>query len=94
MAKNKHALIRYRALDACFRNHRIRYCFKDLMEAVNRALEAYDFSSKGISRSMLYEDISFMESTDGWRAEIERIRDGKTMYLRYADPTFSIRDGP
>lgn len=94
MSKNKHALIRYRALDACFRNRRIKYSFPDLQQAVNNALEAYDPSTKGISRSMLYADISFMESTDGWRADIVRTRDGKRMFLRYNDPDFSIDDGP
>jgi predicted DNA-binding transcriptional regulator YafY len=94
MANNKHALIRYRALDACFRNRRVKYAFKDLHEAVNRRLEDYDPTTKGISRAMLYDDISFMESTDGWRAEIERIKEGRTVYLRYADPDFSINNMP
>ncbi len=94
LAKNKHALIRYRALDACFRNHKVRYSFKELMAAVNKALEDYDPATKGISRSMLYEDIAFMESSDGWRCEIDRRREGKYTYLRYADPDFSIGNGP
>ncbi len=94
MAKNKHALIRYRALDACFRNRTVRYAFKDLMAAVNTALEDYDSGTKGISKSMLYEDIAYMESTNGWRCEIERTKVGKYTYLRYADADFSIENGP
>lgn len=94
MAKNKHALIRYRALDKCFSNHRVKYSFADLMREVTKALEAYDPATSGISRSMLYEDIAFMESTNGWGADIERIRDGRYTYLRYTDPHFSIQKMP
>lgn len=94
MAKNKHALIRYRALDKCLRNHRVRYGIKDLLEQVNKALEIYDPGTKGVGRSTLYEDIAFLESTDGYRADIERIKEGRNTYLRYADPEFSIYNSP
>lgn len=94
MAKNKHALIRYRALDKCLSNRRVRYCFDDLMNAVNRALEDYDPATKGISRSMLYEDLNFLSSSDGWNADIERIKEGRHTFYRYADADFSINKSP
>ena len=41
MKNHNNAYIRYRALDACFRNRRKRYYIEDLLEAVNDVL--YDY---------------------------------------------------
>lgn len=35
-----------------------------------------------------------MESTDGWEIELLKERDGKKVYYRYADPSFSINNMP
>lgn len=94
MALIKHALIRYRALDGCFRNHKAKYNIKGLIEAVNRALEEYDPSTNGVGRSTVYEDIEFMESSDGWDIELERYKEGRTVYMRYVDADFSINNMP
>ena len=42
MATNKHAMIRYQALDKCFRNPGRKYFMDDLVQACNDAL--YDLS--------------------------------------------------
>lgn len=94
MSKNKYALIRYKALDNCFRNHRIRYDIHKLIEAVNSALERYDSGTNGVGRSTIYDDIAFMESSDGWNIELERVKEGKVVYMRYASPNFSINNMP
>ncbi len=95
MAKNKLAYIRYRALDKCFNNRKVKYTSTLLMEQVNKALEAYDPQTKGIGRSQFYKDIEYMESSDGWNIELDRYRDGgKEVYYRYAEEGFSIHKMP
>ena len=41
MAGNKHALIRYRILDACFSNSMKKYYAEDLIKKCNEALVEY-----------------------------------------------------
>ena len=50
MPSNKNAWIRYRVLDACFRNTRRKYYIEDLEEVVNQTLEDYDGSSVSMCR--------------------------------------------
>lgn len=94
MAINKFALIRYQALDRCFRNTGRNYYFEDLLEACNKALCEYDPNTEGIKRRQLFDDISFMESDAGYSIELEKIRDGKRVYYRYADTNYSINNQP
>jgi predicted DNA-binding transcriptional regulator YafY len=94
MATNKHAQIRYKVLDTCFRNTGRNYTFEDLMDACNDALAEIDPESGGISIRTLRDDISFIESDAGWSADIERVKAGKKSYYRYRDPNFSINNQP
>jgi predicted DNA-binding transcriptional regulator YafY len=90
MATNKHAIIRYLALDKCFRNTGRKYYINDLLKACNEALTSHDQKTDGIKRRQLYEDIKFMESADGYGIELFKGKDGKEVYYRYNDPGFSI----
>jgi predicted DNA-binding transcriptional regulator YafY len=92
MATNKNAIIRYQALDRCFRNKWRKYYFYDLLEACNERLRSLDPTSPGIKRRQLYEDIKFMESDAGYQIELEKRKDGKEVYYRYSDPNFSINN--
>jgi len=94
MAINKHALIRYKVLDNCFRNPYKRYFIQDLIEEIEINLREIDPKSKGISRRQVFEDIHFMESPDGWNVELLKHKDGKRVYYRYADDGFSINSMP
>ena len=94
MATNKHAQIRYKVLDSCFRNTGRNYSFEDLMDASNNALAEIDPKSGGISVRTLRDDIAFIESDAGWSADIERVKAGKKSYYRYRDPNFSINNQP
>lgn len=94
MAVTKHALIRYQTLDRCFRNPRRRYYIVDLLEACNEAIKDLDPNSNGIQKRQLYDDIRFMESSQGWSIPLERIRDGQKTFLRYEDCNFSINNQP
>jgi predicted DNA-binding transcriptional regulator YafY len=91
---NKNALIRYQVLDRCFRNTGRKYFWEDLLNECNKALTEADPNSDGIQRRQLFEDIRFMESEQGWGVLLERIRDGRKVYYRYEDVSFSINNMP
>ncbi|MBS1743114.1 MAG: WYL domain-containing protein [Bacteroidetes bacterium] len=94
MATNKNALIRYKVLDNCFRNPGKRYFIDDLIEACEKVLLEIDPDSNGISRRQILDDISFMESKDGWKIDLTRNREGRKVFYRYSDPVFSINNMP
>lgn len=101
MPVNKHALIRYHALDKCFSNFARRFYIEDLIEACNNALYAFTGSEKyadplnpGISRRQILADIDFMESPEGWSAIVDRIKDGRRVYYRYEDAGYTINNQP
>lgn len=101
MPINKHALIRYRALDKCFSNFARRYYIEDLIQACNEALYSHTGDERygdplrpGISRRQVLVDIDFMESEAGWAALIDRIKDGRRVYYRYEDPEYTINNQP
>lgn len=94
MAVNKNALIRYKILDRCFSNPGKKYFIEDLVYECNKQLMEIDPNSKGIQKRQLFEDIKFMESSEGWSAEIEKIAFGKKKFYRYADKNFSIDNQP
>jgi predicted DNA-binding transcriptional regulator YafY len=94
MATNKNAQIRYHILDNCFRNSGRRYFIEDLIYACNQKLTEIDPDSKGIGRRQIFEDIRFMESSEGWDINLSRLRDRKRVYYRYTDMSFSINNMP
>jgi len=94
MATNKNAIIRYQALDKCFRNTGRRYYINDLLKACNDALKEIDPNSTGIKRRQIYEDINFMKDSLGYDAPIESYKDGRKAYYRYEDSGFSINNSP
>jgi predicted DNA-binding transcriptional regulator YafY len=94
MATNKNALIRYKVLDTCFRNPGRRYFIGDLISECEGVLLEIDPESNGISRRQIFEDIAFMESKEGWSIELDKLRDGKKVYYRYTDMSFSINNMP
>ena len=93
MPINKNANIRYQTLDRCFRDVRRRYFIADLIRECSEALCSYNFEG-GVSRRQIFADINFMESDAGYSIELDRLREGKRVYYRYADPTFSINQQP
>jgi len=90
MATTKFATIRYQALDRCFSNFGRKYDIHALVDACNNAIFEYNGDSDGIGKRTVYEDINFMQSQQGWSVELEKIKQGKQVYYRYADPNFSI----
>lgn len=102
MATNKHASIRYQALDKCFRNRGRKFFIEDLILACNVALYEFTGSERysddfnpGVSRRQIFEDIKYMESrASGWEIPLERLTDGKKVYYRYSDKNYSINNQP
>ncbi len=94
MATNKHATIRYQVLDRCFKNTGRRYSMDDLVSECNKALREYTGLKTSVQRRQLYEDIKFMESSQGWNIPLERVRDGHKVHFRYEDRSFSINSQP
>ena len=91
MPQNKNAVIRYQTLDKCFSDFRHRYYMDDLIEACAQALIDYT-GTDSVSRRTVFDDITFMESSQGWSIPLERIKDGKKVYYRYKYKDFTINN--
>lgn len=94
MATNKHAQIRYQALDRCFRNTGRRYFIDDLVKACNDAIYEHAGILDGVKKRQVQDDITFMESGAGWSILLDKIRDGKRVFYRYEDTRYSINNQP
>jgi predicted DNA-binding transcriptional regulator YafY len=92
MATNKHATIRYHALDRCFCNPGRKFFIEDLIDACNVAIYEFAGIEDGVKKRQVFDDITFMESEQGWSIPLERIKDGKRVYYRYSDKSFSIKN--
>jgi predicted DNA-binding transcriptional regulator YafY len=94
MAINKNALIRFHALDKCFSNFSNKFYLEDLLEKCNEALYELNPDGDGIKKRQLFEDIKFMESSQGWSVPLDRIKEGRKVYYRYETSDFSINKQP
>jgi predicted DNA-binding transcriptional regulator YafY len=92
MATNKHATIRYHALDRCFSNHGRKFFMEDLIDACNEAIYEFSGIEDGVKRRQVFDDITFMESEQGWSIPLQRIKDGRKVFYRYSDSSFSIEN--
>jgi len=97
MATNKNAQIRYQALDRCLSNWGKRFYIEDLVDACNEAL--YNFNGivkdgEGVKKRQVQADLYFLESEEGYKMDIERIRDGHRVYYRYTQRGASINNQP
>lgn len=93
MPANRNALLRYQIIDKCLRNRGRRWTWQDIIDKVNEGLQVDNPKSNGIGKTTLYEDLKNIEYKI-YNLEIEKIKDGKTTYLRYADPNASINSLP
>ncbi len=90
MPVNKNALIRYKTIDRCLRNHYRRWTIEDLTDACTDALEEMEGKTKPVSIRTVKGDIQIMRSEKlGYNAPIE-VYDNK--YYRYADPDYKISE--
>lgn len=92
MPINKNALIRYKVLDACFRNRQRKWTLDMLVDKVSDVLYDYEGISKGASIRTIQYDIQMMRSDKlGYNAPIIVV-DKK--YYTYEDPKYSITNLP
>ncbi len=92
MPANKNALIRYKTIDNCLRNHYRRWTLDDLVDACSDALYETEGIRKGVSVRTVQGDLQMMRSDKlGYNAPIE-VYDHK--YYRYADKDYSITEMP
>lgn len=95
MATNKHALIRYQALDKCFRNSGRKYFIEDLVNACNEAIYNHTGIMSGVKKRQVQDDITYMESeSSGWSINLIRHRDGRRVFYQYEDTNYSISNQP
>ena len=83
---------RYLVLDKCLRDQHRNYYKEDLVKAVNRMLERYDYTP--VSQRTVEEDLKFMQSGDGFGAVLAKRYDGHTKIYTYEDPRYSIMKMP
>jgi predicted DNA-binding transcriptional regulator YafY len=93
MPANRNALLRYQIIDKCLNNRSRRWTWKDILDKVNQGLFIDNPKSDGIGKTTLYEDLKNIEYKI-YSLEIEKIKEGKTTYLRYSDPKASINNQP
>lgn len=92
MPVSRNALVRYKTIDNCLRNHYRKWTLEDLIEACSDALYEYEGIDKGISKRTIQMDIQMMRSDKlGYNAPII-VRDHK--YYEYEDSDYSITDTP
>lgn len=94
MPNSKHAIIRYQALDKCFRNTGRKYFIEDLVEACRVALVNHTGNNESIQKRQVYDDINFMISENGYNAPIEKDKVGRKVYYFYDDVNFTINNQP
>lgn len=92
MADTKYPIIRYQTLDRCFRNKYKRYYIDDLIDACAEAVYNHCGKEIGCSRRTILNDIDFMESEAGWRIPLVRHKDGRKVWYRYRDTSFTINE--
>ena len=92
MPANRNALIRYKTIDNCLRNHYRQWTLDDLIDACSDALYEFEGIDKGISKRSIQMDIQMMRSEKlGYNAPII-VYDNK--YYKYDDPDYSITNTP
>ena len=89
MPKTKNPIIRYLALDKCFRDTRKRYYMRDLVKACQDAL--YEHNGSSVEERTVRQDIKDMMREIPYAAPIEKHMDGHEAWYRYSDCDYSIR---
>ena len=83
---------RYLVLDRCLRDQHRYYHLEDLVDAVNRMLERYDFYP--VCQRTVQQDLKFMQSEEGFGVKLAKRYDGLTKIYTYAHEGFSIMKLP
>jgi len=79
-------MVRYKALDRCFRDPNKTYTKEELIEACNKALKEADPKAKTVGLRTIHYDIEFMRSERGWKIPLIKYN----REYKYSDLSFSI----
>ena len=90
MSITKNPFLRYQVLDECFSNMSRKYYLADLIKICSERLSDYHGIPMSVSKRTVQYDINFMQGSGGKFAPIESVKDGKSTYYRYSDPTYSF----
>jgi len=93
MPVNKNALLRYQIIDRCLSNRGRKWTWQDILEKVNEGIRQDNPESTSISKTTFYEDLKDIEYRI-FNLEIERVKEGRTTYLRYSNQSESINNQP
>lgn len=93
MPLNRNAQLRYQVIDDCLRNRGRKWTWKDILKRVNTALCEDNPDSQGIGKTAFFKDLHDIEF-GVYKADIERIKEGRTTHYRYRNPAYSIRNHP
>ena len=82
MPTNKHAIIRYQALDACFSNKYKKFFIEDLVDACNKALEEFYYPKENegedesfyVKKRTIFNDIAYGEFKGVERSHWKNLR--------------------
>lgn len=92
MPVSKNALIRYKTIDNCLRNHYRKWTLNDLIDACSDALSEFEGRDENVSRRTVQADIQMMRSDKlGYNAPIV-VKENR--YYIYEDPDYSITNVP
>ena len=91
MPNNRNAQLRYQIIDRCMRNRGRQWTWYDILEKVNEGIIEDNPDSSGVTKITFYEDLKDIEYRI-YNLDIERIKEGRTTYLRYLNPNDSINN--
>ena len=94
MPQNKNALIRYQIIDRCLRDMSREWTLEAIIQEVSDYFITELGNKKGISKRTIEYDLSFMQSSEGYRAPIEKEKAGDKWFWYYTDRKFSITNSP
>ena len=88
MPVDKQVIIRYQALNRCFRNPYRDFTIDDLVEECNKALRRAD--KPDVSKRTVQNDINLLEADYGIRLD-EKLKRGRQRLYRYVDTSYSLK---
>ena len=65
---------------------------ENLIEACNNSLYNYTGGDSSVKRRQIFDDIKFMESSQGWNISLAKLKEGRKVFYRYDDKEFSINN--
>ncbi len=91
---NKYQHLRYKVINKCLRDFDNYYGWRELADECIDEIVKLNGERETISRKTLYNDLAYIKSPDGYDMHIVTHKQGKNVYYRYEDPSFTIDKQP